>query len=89
MEPLELKIIINHDDKNSVNILGFCIFIFLISIFLYTIYLIMSTDLSGIYKFLLIVILLFSGPLTNFISFLIVLKNRDIKKCSTLKNMNA
>ena len=44
----------------------------------------MSTDLSGIYKFLLIVILLFSGPLTNFIYFLIVLKNRDIKKCSTL-----
>ena len=53
----------------------------------------MLTDLSGIYKILLIALLLFFGPFpfTNFISFLIVvvLKNRDIEKCFALKNMNA
>ena len=80
------------NSTNSASILGFGIGTFLIFflvmfvIFLYTIYLIFSSDLHVGYKIILTLILLFSGPLTNIISFFTVvfLKNRDIKKCLAL-----
>lgn len=83
-----------NEDNNSGSILGFGIGTFLIFflvmfvIFLYTIYLIFSSDLHGGYKIILTLILLFSGPLTNIISFftIVFLKNRDIEKCLASNN---
>ena len=79
----------NDENSNAGAILGLGIgifitlFIAMISIFFYTVYLIFTSDLSFPAKIMLILLLLFSGPVSNVLSVIIIvyLKNLQIKSC--------